>query len=111
MAGALVAPIGDINRAVRANGAIHRAEQLIIRLQQSPAEIGGKARALRLQFRPIDCMVQHVSENVSPGEFGGERAAMINDSTRRDVQSTVAGIRDMAKVAVSMGIVQLAMFP
>ena len=56
-------------------------------------------------------MVQHVSENVSPGEFGGERAAVINNSSRRDVQAAVAGIRDMAKVAISMGIVQLAMFP
>src|SRR5207249_1839805 len=59
---------------------------------------------------PIDRLVQHVRKNVRAPEFRRKRTALVNDSAAGNMPSAIAGVRHMVEVAVSVGVVQRAMF-
>src|SRR5439155_11993371 len=106
----LVIPVRDINRAVRANRAVHRSKPGVVRGEQLAAEMAFETGPVTFEDMPIDCVGEQITRYVSAVEPGGKSAALIEDSAVGDMAAFEPGVGNMIEIAERVRIVQRPMF-
>src|SRR5439155_14545119 len=104
--GELVAPVGDIENAVRPHETIHRAQTIVIANQEIYAEVSGEAGGLWLQHVPVDGVRQEVAGDVSVVERLGKRAALVENAAASHMAAFESLVRHVLEIAKGKWIVQ-----
>src|SRR5262249_17265699 len=98
--GALVVPVGDVQRPVRTHQAVDRPEPRVVGDQEVAAVVGRETRTFRLQYVPVEGIRQQVAGDVLVVELFGEGATAVEDAATGDVAALEVLVRYVLEIAV-----------